>query len=120
MLGHRVEHRFQPNVDPSAQEDRPVSLPRSGTSITGACCLCTEVPPRQNKIVVRLRQLHRHQSPLLGAVLGVSADVLPSGFKYKKPGIATDNHDIAGGYTASNAPDLVRPPKLSGAGPGPG
>ena len=25
---------------------------------------------------------------------------------------------IAGGHTASNAPDLFRPPKLSGAGPG--
>ena len=25
---------------------------------------------------------------------------------------------VAGGHTASNAPDLFRPPKLSGAGPG--
>jgi len=25
---------------------------------------------------------------------------------------------FAGGYTASNAPDLFRPSKLSGAGPG--
>ena len=25
---------------------------------------------------------------------------------------------FAGGHTASNAPDLFRPPKLSGAGPG--
>ena len=28
------------------------------------------------------------------------------------------NMNVAGGHTASNAPDLFRPPKLSGAGPG--
>ena len=30
----------------------------------------------------------------------------------------TTNTDVADGHTASNAPDLFRPPKLSGAGPG--
>ena len=36
-----------------------------------------------------------------------------SAFKKQSPRLS-----LAGGHTASNAPDLFRPPKLSGAGPG--
>ena len=32
--------------------------------------------------------------------------------------MATKMHVVADGHTASNSPDLLRPPKLSGAGPG--
>ena len=31
---------------------------------------------------------------------------------------SSSGNNTAGGHTASNAPDLFRPPKLSGAGPG--
>ena len=59
----------------------------------------------------------------------VAQPSLPNEMKVARPWWArqlnlcnTRNHSqsqsVAGGHTASNAPDLFRPPKLSGAGPG--
>ena len=45
-------------------------------------------------------------------------DLAPVGGNLETGNLLHLRLSFAGGHTASNAPDLFRPPKLSGAGPG--